>query len=630
MELNKQQKAILEHLTGQSLVVACPGSGKTTTMMARTNALVESGVPERTILVMTFTKDAAENMAKKYKKEYGSNHIDFSTIHSVCFKILRESAGYTVNQVLTELEKWEYFGKACRGMVSFNEMEELIRGLITEISYIKNKMTGPENYEPECCRKDDFIRLYYGYEEMKRQIHKVDYDDMLLITRELLLGDEELTEIYRSRYQYIMVDEYQDTNVVQADIIYRLAGEDGNLCVVGDDDQSIYGFRSADSSIMLNFPNVYPNCKQFNLDTNYRSKKEIIRRAGTLIQYNRVRFDKKFKGFQKGDANISCQGFESMASQHKAIAQILKELYKADIESFQDTAVLYRTNRQNEGLVSFLLKENIPFTTSEPIHDYHDDKVFLDIKTYYRLANGVHKKGDVQSILNRPSRYLKGEIFKYCSFNKKEMLRCCNECNNVHSAKSSVLELFDDVKTLEGKKKPYAFIHYLFDVMGYKKSYIEYMKFMGKDESETENALSIIREESKDFQSMEEWFAYAEQFKEKLKKRRKSGKGVRLSTYHAAKGLEWENVFLIDCNMGFAPYTKALEQDEITVDEDGCIWNGPEVEEERRLFYVAFTRAKTNLILTYAKNGGDKELEPSEFLYELELLKHKKNKKRAG
>jgi DNA helicase-2/ATP-dependent DNA helicase PcrA len=605
MGLNEKQKQIVETVNGPVLVVACPGSGKTTAMVERAKNMVDHGISPKNILMITFTKEAASSMQKRYEKKYGDSGIRFNTIHSVCYDVLRDVYGYTSKDLFLETEKWNFFTRILYKKIPQSEMEDFVRTLIQEISYIKNKEMPPEEFTPQMAKKEDFAQLYALYENHKKSMKKIDFDDMLTLTKKIFQRDRLTLELYQDRYRYIMIDEYQDTNRVQADIFYMLAAKYRNICVVGDDDQSIYGFRSADSSIMLDFPKKFLDCKTIYLDTNYRSEPKIIELAGALIGNNRVRFAKKFLAHKDGQARLSQKGFVSGVEQKNAILRGIQMLRNEHVPE-NEIAILYRTNKQNLLYVHDLLKEDIPFYTTEAVRDIHDMFLFQDILSYYRLSKGIQERGDLLKVLNRPSRYLKSDAFLACAFDLEEMLSCCRRLDNPTSARSQVYDMWEDIQTLAGKR-PHDFVKYLFFTMDYARTAYSYAKFCGKDESEIHEVLTLLEEESKEFDTMEEWIAYTKVYAKRLQEKKKQRKGICLSTYHSAKGLEWDNVFLIDCNEGITPYQKARTAEEI--------------EEERRLFYVAFTRARKEVHLTYIDNGkrGGKFV-PSRFVTELGLI----------
>ena len=576
MELNEKQRQMVAAKEGPVLVVACPGSGKTTTMIARAKALVDWGVNPSKLLVITFTKQAATHMQQKYEKTYGKDGITFGTIHSICYRMLQSVAGYTKKDILLESEKWAFLARQLHGRVTAAEMEETISGVMREISFVKNKCIPPEAYEPDATDKRTFCVLYHAYEDFRKAAGKIDFDDMLIVAREIFFNNGMVLEEYRKKYSYIMIDEFQDTNRVQADIFYLLAGENGNILVVGDDDQNVYGFRAADSSIMLDFPKKFPNCKIIYLDTNYRSEPEIIKVAGKLIACNKKRFDKEFKGDKKGKGYITTTCFPDVVKQKDSVVEQLKKLHETGVP-YEEMSVLYRTNKQNLMYVQALMKEEIPFYTTEAVKDHHMEFPFQDFMAYYRLAAGNPWKGDLQRILNRPSRYLKGDAFKNCIYNIDQMIECANRCSNPDAAKDKIYSMVDDIENL-ATMNPTQFVGYLYNVMDYRAGALSYAAYCGKDESEVNELLDSLIDEAKQFNTMQEWADYAKTYNKKLQEKRKNKEGICLSTYHSAKGLEWDYVFLIDCNEDMTPFKKAESPEEI--------------EEERRLFYVAVTRAR--------------------------------------
>lgn len=484
-------------------------------------------------------------------------------------------------------------------------MEETISGVMREISFVKNKCIPPEAYEPDATDKRTFCVLYHAYEDFRKAAGKIDFDDMLIVAREIFFNNGMVLEEYRKKYSYIMIDEFQDTNRVQADIFYLLAGENGNILVVGDDDQNVYGFRAADSSIMLDFPKKFPNCKIIYLDTNYRSEPEIIKVAGKLIACNKKRFDKEFKGDKKGKGYITTTCFPDVVKQKDSVVEQLKKLHETGVP-YEEMAVLYRTNKQNQMYAQRLIKDEIPFYTTEPIHDYHMEFPFQDFMAYYRLSAGNPWKGDLQRILNRPSRYLKGEAFKNCIYNLDQMLICAEKCTNPTSAKEKIFSMVDDIDNLS-TMNPSQFVGYLYNVMDYKTGAMSFAAYCGKEEAEIEELLTLLKEEAKQFKTMEEWTTFAKEYGKKLQEKRKNKEGICLSTYHSAKGLEWDYVFLIDCNESMTPFKKAESPEEI--------------EEERRLFYVAVTRARKGVRFTWTSSNGPKKMFPSRFLTEMGINK---------
>ena len=608
--LSKQQKEAALCIEGQEMVVSCPGSGKTTTIIARAHEMLKAGIAPFSILVITFTKEAAKGMMNRFEKTYPNDPtgISWGTIHAFCYRVLASANGLNADNILKESDQWNFFREfIISNKIRTDDFEDFIKNLIAEISFIRNAQINAEKYNPEKTDKEVLIKAFKEYEEFKRRTGKIDFDDMLILSRDLFLKNPLILKNWQERFKYIMVDEFQDTNRIQADIIYMLAGDDGNICIVGDDDQSIYAFRSADSSIMLDFPKKYPKCRTFYLDTNYRSGKSIIKSSAKLIKNNTKRFKKEFKSFREDDGIINIYPFNESKDQAVWILREADKLTKAG-KDLEDMAVLYRTNAQNQLIIGEFVKAGVPFYTTEPAKDFHNDFIFGDIMAYWRLSAGNWVNGDVQRILNRPSRYLKSAVFKDCSFNKKEMFAACKNISDKMYGKSlaQVEDLFYQVGQLKGRK-PKDFLKYLLKFMGYKTFTEEFAEFTKRDISTVKSLLDTIIAEGEQFDTMEEWDAYAKAYGQKIMEARRNSKreGVCFSTFHGAKGLEWDHVYIIDANEGLSPYKKAKTP--------------AECEEERRMFYVAATRAANVLNISYTSGTAEHPLYPSRYIKEMGL-----------
>ena len=613
ISLDPNQEAAADALDGQTLVVACPGSGKTTVIIEHVHRLAERGIPHQNLLVITFTKAAAEEMQKRYETAFGTSGILFGTIHSVCFRVLRKAMGLCADSILREAEQWDFFRQYLYRRVQKTDLEEYIRQLLTEISYVKNGQLDPVRYNPSVCSSENFVQFLGAYEDFKQKHGKIDFDDMLILCRACLLERPEELAFWKRQFRYIMIDEFQDTNRIQADIFYMLAGENGNLFVVGDDDQSIYGFRSADSSIMLDFKKTYPACREYFLSTNYRSLEKIVNGASRLISYNEVRFKKDFRASRHGEGETSCAAFTDSLTQARSVVATIRRLHGSFSVPYNEIAVLYRTNVQNQILVGQLIaqkEDEIPFYTTERPRDYHNEFIFGDLMAYWRLAEGTWKNGDLQRILNRPSRYLKAEVFKDCLFDLRALMERCStieDRNRADRARSQIFDMCYHIKELKGKA-PADFIKYCVNSIGYKRWLKDYADFTGKNLDDLYAVLQMLTDEASQFSTMQDWEAYAKFYAQKLEDMRRDRKrdGVCLSTFHSAKGLEWKAVIVIDCNEEVCPYKKAETPEEF--------------EEERRLFYVGATRAKDILLFFYVKEREGMDLSPSRYLSEFGVL----------
>lgn len=594
MELNKEQKAVVDATEGQVLCIACPGSGKTTVIIERIHAMMMKGIPAESLLIITFTKEASLQMKERYEKAYGKSKIYFGTIHSVCFRILQHAYQYGTQNILQGSDISGFFFSLLYKKVNTDNFEEYVKNMVMEVSYVQNTGVNPLQYQPVNVRKEDFQKAFYEYQKFKRYNRKIDFDDMQWIAYDILSKRPDELAYWRQKFQYIMVDEYQDTNRIQANLFYLLAGENGNICVVGDDDQSCYRFRGADSRVFLDFPKQYPNARKYFLSVNYRSAQTIVYHADKLIKNNTSRYQKSFQTARNDAGELHVVIPKDSAD--KRIVHLILDNEKKGIP-LNEMAVLYRINAMNQMLIGELLKNKIPFYCTEPPRDFHKDFIFQDVMCYYRLSRNIEQPGDLQRILNHPSRFLKSEPFKKCRFNQAELLAACEQLDNRRAAKT-IFTMIHDIKNLR-EKNPSDFMKYLVDFMDYDSYITGYATWCQKDEESCRALLKNIQEEAAQFETMEQWIAYTEFYAEELERIRKEEKkeGVCLSTLHAAKGLEWRSVIIQNAVEGLYPYKKAKTEEDY--------------EEERRLFYVGVTRAKdTCYIMTNGEN-------PSRYIAEL-------------
>lgn len=601
MELSKEQEEAVNFIDGQAVLISIPGSGKTTVIVKRAVHMVEAGIDPYSMLTITFTKAAADEMQRRFKK-YSNANVQFSTIHAFCYRLLCSRYGYTQDSILKQSEQWMFIAERLRNAgTAPNEIEEATKEVMNGIGFVLNREMKPNMFIPEKIDKGLFNEIYRQYEEYKLRIGKIDFDDMVILFRDKLKTDNDFLLYLKNRYKYITIDEFQDTNKIQAEIFYMIAGDDGNIFIVGDDDQSIYGFRAAQSQIMLDFPKKYPNCRQIYNSTNYRSGKDIIKYSSNLIKYNKNRFLKEFHVNRSDDGEVKLTKYDNGAAENKDLIKTIMADHDKGA-SYDDMAVLFRTNSQAVPITTLLVKKDIPFYMTEHISGIHESPIFGDIKAYYRLANKKEKEGDVQRILNKPSRYLKSELFKDCRFDKKEMLYAARSLKPF--AREKIIDMFWDIEHLKGKN-PTDFMRALSMGIGYRSWLKDRAAYFGKDVNEYYQIFDALKEEADMFSTMEEWIEYAVSYEKKLREASKAAnrKGICLSTFHGSKGLEWKNVYILDANDGFCPYKKAETSEEL--------------EEERRMFYVAMTRAKDKLHIMYVNS----KLDPSPYLYEAKLLK---------
>lgn len=600
---NKGQQEAINTVDGQLLVIAGPGSGKTTTMINRIGHMInDCHIDPANIMMITFTKAAADEMRIRYIMKYGpAEGILFSTIHSLCWRILRFYANYDKDQVLQEYETKAFFYDAVKKDFSINDKEAFVTNMVTQMTAIKNNMIRPEDYIPTDIKPEKFQHYYNAYEKHKKDIGKIDFDDMQILAMNFLKSHKDIMLRLRQQFKYIMVDEYQDTNLIQRNIIYMISGPEGCLSVVGDDDQSIYSFRGSRPSLLLNFTKDFPKAKVVYLDINYRSLPNIVERSQNLIRHNHERFEKNLKSFRTdGEGSVFLRSFDDREAQMIGLTECIQKDLKGGIPE-KEIAVLYRTNQQSERVADALLQKNLPFYSNDTFRCKYEHWIYRDIWAYHRLAEGCPERGDIFQVINHPNRYLSKEC-AFCGLDQEAMIQAAikgkNEDWKIDSAILNVQRFFTLLKTMKGKA-PAACME---SMKGY-----QYNKYLEDYEYEDTTTLleiwdQLAKEASKCL-TWYEWERYAQGYVSEMKASLSRKEGVCLSTMHKAKGLEWKKVYIIDAINGINPFAKA---------------SAPEQEEEeRRLFYVAVTRAKDSVdILTYDRNGA-KKVKPSPYIQEL-------------
>ena len=605
MQQNEAQQKAIAHHTGPMMVLAGPGSGKTTVITNRVKALIEEyGVSPERILVITFTKAAATEMRERFEKLMGVPcGVTFGTFHAVYFKILKYAYHYDASCIIREEERYQFFRDYIAKLdLEIDDEKEFIEGIISEISLVKGERVEIDHYYSMNCSEENFRRIYCAYEDMLRTTNKIDFDDMLLLCYELLTKRADILAMWQKYYEYILIDEFQDINRVQYDIIRLIALPQNNFFIVGDDDQSIYRFRGAKPEIMLNFPKDYPDCKQVLLDINYRSAADVVEAAGRLIAAN----TKKIRAVHGRENAVRVQEFSDVKAQNEAIARQLLAAHEKG-ENYSDTAILYRTNTQPGALAEKLMEYNIPFTMKDSLPNIYDHWIAKNILAYIRLALGENDRALYFQIMNRPKRYLSREAFPEAKVDLRKVIRYYYSQSGKGYVIERVQKLQDDLKLL-AKTNPYAAVGYIRHAIGYDDYLREYAKQRRIHEEELFDLISQLQEAAREYNTFAEWFAHMEEYREELakqsaKKNDRDRDAVTFMTFHGAKGLEFPHVYIVDANEGITPHHKAV------VNED--------MEEERRMFYVAVTRAKRALTVTYTRERFGKKQEISRFVSEL-------------
>lgn len=611
MSLNHAQTEAVAHNKGPCMVLAGPGSGKTLTIAKRIEYLImKHKVRPEEILVITFTKYAAWEMKNRTRSICGpsSYAVTFGTFHGIYYGILKWAYRLNQSNLLSDEEKYRILREILPGIdwdqePEADEEKDYLQELAIEIGNVKNNCMDIEEYEPVKYTTEKFRKLYRTYEETKKKYRKIDFEDMLIQCRDLFMKRPDILKKWQEKFQYILVDEFQDVNQAQYDVVRMLAAPQDNLFVVGDDDQSVYGFRGAKPGIMKEFMKDYPKARQILLDVNYRSSGYIVKGALRVIGNNKIRFEKKIEAFRKPDETVHVQEVKDPVQEAEYVLERIRE-YREKGVSYTEMAVLYRRNVDARAMSELMTEYQIPFVMKEHLNNIYEHFIALDMISYLRLSQGEYDRKYFLQIANRPNRYLTRESMKTGNVSYESLRRYYRD-------KDWMVDRIDqlewDMKMI-CDKTPYAAIQYIRKRMGYDEFLKEYAAYRKISSEDLFAVLEEIWQNSKGYGTIKEWFEHIESYGKMLKEQNKKNgekEGVNLMTMHAAKGLEFDTVFVIEANEGSCPYKKA------TADE--------EIEEERRLFYVAMTRAKRKLVISYVKEKNGKDLLPSRFVSELLL-----------
>lgn len=596
------------------MVLAGPGSGKTSVIVERTAYMTtEGGISPSNILVVTFSRAAAKEMKERFLNFTGQEYtpITFGTFHGVFYGILKQAYGFTAANILSEEEKSAILRElALNHGGELAEEGDFSEEVAKEISVVKGNRISLEYYYSSCCPDEVFRQIYREYVKTCQARRKLDFDDMILYCYDLFDKRKDILAAWQNKFQYILVDEFQDINQLQYDIVKLLAKPQDNLFIVGDDDQSIYRFRGAKPEIMLHFKDDYPEAETVLLDVNYRSVKNIVTSAGYLIGHNKERFQKKIEAADQGDIPVEWQLFESQRKENARIIWDIQEAVEKGAK-YEEFAVLFRTNTQPRLLMEQLMEYNIPFRTRDTVPNLYEHWIAKDIFAYIRIAMGSRERRDFLQIMNRPKRYISRESLdeETVAFDVWEWYY-----EEQPWVAKRIEKLEGDIRMLE-RLSPYAAINYIRKAIGYDEFCAEYADYRRIKADDLFDVLDELLDAAREYKTYDAWFDHIENYTKGLQEfyrvQNQNPNSVALATLHSAKGLEYENVYIIDVNEGVMPYKKAVLE--------------PEVEEERRMFYVGMTRAKKNLHLFSVRQLNHKDAEISRFIKEAQPPEKKKD-----
>lgn len=615
-KLNENQLKAVEHIDGPCMVLAGPGSGKTRVITYRiANMVVNKNIKPTSILAISFTKASSiemKNRALALSNDFRMNKVTYGTFHSVFFRILRYFENYNIESILDEKTKRIGLKSILKGLNIENaDDDETIGQVINEISYVKNELMDRKDFKSEVLTNDEFIKVYNFYEEYKQQMNKIDFDDMLIKTYELLKHNKAALDRVRSVYRYILVDEFQDINKVQFEALKLIANPNNNIFVVGDEDQSIYGFRGSRPDFLLEFEEYFSNTTKVLLDINYRSKGEIIDVANRLIEKNTNRYEKVIKCGQGNGAKVNYVSPEDSEEEAVYIAKDIKDKIQGEYTEYTDFAVIYRTNIQSRALVDVFMDMRIPFVVKDSIVTIYDHWAAQDILAYLRIGVNPNSNKDWIRIINKPFRYISKDNLNLIKDEPDFINSLINKCDLHPKQVKTINDLDIDISYVKGLNPKNA-ISYIRTTLDYDRYILDYC---ANRKIKTNGLIEILNElesSATNFKTIQEYLDHIERVKSELvdNKNNKETDGVIFTTMHSAKGLEFKNVYIIGANEGTIPHEKSYDIDDEEKKND-------QIEEERRLMYVAITRAEENICISSPVNKYGKRVSKSRFVEDI-------------
>ena len=639
-ELNDDQKKAVLHKNGPLIVIAGAGSGKTRVLTYRIVHLINEGVDPFNILALTFTNKAAKEMKKRISQSVGDSiakNIWMGTFHSVFARILRSEAsfiGYPTSFTIYDTQDSERLVSNIIKELKLNKDNYKAKQIRNRISSLKNNFISPEKYysvpelveQDKISKREEFVTIYKRYNDRCFKASAMDFDDLLLKTNELLNKFPEILSKYQDKFRYIMVDEYQDTNYSQYLIIKSLSDRYENLCVVGDDSQSIYSFRGANIDNILNFKKHYPNCSTYKLEQNYRSSNNIVQCANSLIKKNQFKLDKTIWTSNEDGDKILVNKSQTDSDEGRFIASSIFQEKNNEYLDNSSFAVLYRTNAQSRSIEDALRKINIEYQVFGGL-SFYQRKEIKDVLAYLRLTQNQNDEESFRRIINFPPRGIgQTTIDKLTLISEKENLSLFDSISKIKNydikINSSTIDKLENFQNLILSLKVFSNNNNALDTATHilnKSFIINYYKDEGSLESfnRIENIEELINGindfmlgQNELYESDKSLSKYLEDVAlySETDKNIESNK-VSLMTIHMAKGLEFPIVYVVGLEENLFPSIMSINSRE-------------EIEEERRLFYVAMTRAEKKLILSYCnqrfKWGNIVESEPSRFLSEID------------
>ncbi len=635
IDLNEQQQKVVTTTEGPVLVLAGAGSGKTRSVIFRTAYLIrEKKIPPFHILIVTFTNKAAQELKQRLWENFNIRPYDLwvGTFHSICVRILREEAKYLSfpsNFTIYDTDDQKGLLKKIYKQLNIDNSLFPVGKMLDIIGKRKDQLLLPEDIretEQGSPFAKLFLQIYTAYQQALQQYQALDFDDLLLYTVKLLETHEEVRIKYEKLFQYVMIDEYQDTNYAQFKIVDLFAGRHGNLCVVGDDDQAIYSWRGANIHNILDFEKNYQKVTVIRLEENYRSTTAILDLANSLIRYNRTRHQKELWTHQGSGEKPSLHIVENENEEAQTVAEHIHEIVWNNQTKLADCVVLYRTNAQSRVFESTFIQEKIPYQIVGGVN-FYQRKEIKDILGYLRVLNNPSDTENLLRIINNPGRGIGNTtIAKLIDFSVRHRITLFETLGKVRGINSLNKGTMQKIDTFHQQLQKWQIMASHENVTILIKAILDELDWI---------ALFENSKDPKDYsraENLSEFVAAAEEFMEKfisdhdrepilhdylslvslqsdIDRMNEDVDSVKLMTMHNAKGLEFGYVFIVGLEQGLLPHQMSMDSEE-------------QIEEERRLLYVAITRAKKVIYLSLAKwrrtyDTMNRTL-PSQFLKEVD------------
>ncbi|PYZ97755.1 ATP-dependent DNA helicase Rep [Alteribacter lacisalsi] len=619
--LNSRQQEAVITTDGPLLLLAGAGSGKTRVLTARAAYMLESGlVPPDSMMLVTFTQKAAAEMKHRLASSFGLDRrtvqkIISGTFHSLFYKMLMHQnyERWQPERLLkAQWQKEKIIFGALREL-KIDEKEFAVDSALTAIGAWKNDGLSPERVKPADAFEEQVKDVFRIYEQEKKERHQFDFDDMLTGCRDLLMSDPELLARYQKRFTHFMIDEFQDINRLQYEIVKLLAAPQMNLCAVGDDDQSIYRFRGSDPEYILRFESEFKRTRKIHLEANYRSEPAIVNLANDVIRRNKDRFDKRMLPVKP---NTSRPGLIFPYDEEEEALYLIEHIKERirNQSKPEEIAILYRTHVQARAVFERLVESGLPFTMEQGSESFYERNVVRKALSFLRLAlNGddVDAMQDWLRVMFLKHSLLQ-DLKRHTIFHGETMLGALHRTEDQMSG-------FQTKKVQKGvaeipklaKMEPKLALQSAFENLGLK----EYVKKNGREGNKMERGSDDFLELTaiaSNYNSVSSFLAYVDHMRAKVndhRREKKDGKGIQMMTIHRAKGLEFPYVYVIGCNEGSLPHEHALERN-----REG---DPSYIEEERRLMYVAVTRAERELYLSSTDQRRGKKAYRSRFLQDL-------------